>query len=277
MAAANDADRRVYLAEHAEADLTFLLQEAGVVLALQVTLVMAGCRNVSLFTGMADQRADLREALRVDFHIDPTANGAADRVQQAAVVAAWESAREYRRRDLELRAEAKSLNVARLASTQERSAMRRAVEAAYGELPLKEVPSTEYLSSKMEEVENDEPFASPLDEISSLETAETQSLTASVDPSGRLRISKAKSKGRMPSTTEELRLRLRIESNTWLFLAVKFSNRPWLQDLNPPVIARYVDYMLSEKVYELRTPQANALEPLQPPWSALLPHESECP
>ena len=271
-----DAERRTYLQREAESDPTFLFQEAGVPLDLQVRLVAAGYKNVIRFTGYADQRADLRTALAADFQIDPQVNGAADRAVAAAVVAAWESAQEYRKRDLQLRAEAKSLQIVRPATTQERTTMRRAVEAAYGPLPSKEVPSSEYLRAKLEEVENDEPFASPLDEVSSLETAETQSLTASLDPTGRLRISKAKAKGRMPTTTEELRLRLRVEANTWLFLAVKFANRPWLQGLDPYLFSRYTDYLLGEKVYELRIPKENAMESLQTPWPALLHYDYEC-
>ena len=242
----------------------------------QNEMVQAGYRNVALFTGLADSRADLRAALLADFRIDPATDGAPDRAVAAAIVAAWESAQEYRKRDMQLRAEAKTLNIVRPASSQERAVMRRAVEAAFGPLPPKEAPSNEYLSSKLEEVEADEPTASPLDEVFSLETVESQSLQASVDPSGRLRITKARSKGKMPATTEELRLRLRVESNLWLFLQVKFSNRPWLNGLTPSDFGRYTDYILGEKVFELRIPRENAIDTLQTPWTVLLRYEHEC-
>ena len=273
---ATDEARRTYLQKEADSDLTFLFQEAGVPLNIQVQLVAAGYRNVMRFTGIADSRADLREALKSDLGVDPAANGAADRAVAAAVVSSWEAAQEYRKRDLQLRAEAKNLNIPRATTAQERTTMRRAVESAYGTLQPKEIPSADYLSAKLEEVENDEPFASPLDEVSSVEAAETQSLSASLDPTGRLRITKAKAKGKLPSTTEELRIRLRVEANTWLFLAVKFSNRPWLQDLSPEVWNRYADYLLGEKVFELRVPRDHGMDTLQTPWSVLLHYELEC-
>ena len=97
----------------------------------------------------------------------------------------------------------------------------------------------------------------------------------SLDPTGRLRITTTKTKTKMPATAEELRLRLRVEGNVWQFLAVRFANRPWLQGLEPHLWGRYTDYLLGEKVYELRVPKDNAMETLQTPWAALLHYEYE--
>jgi hypothetical protein len=73
-------------------------------LALQYTLTRGGYKTVQRFTGLADDRAGLREALRQDFGVDPSANGATDRVKAASVIAAWESAKEFRSKEVQLRA-----------------------------------------------------------------------------------------------------------------------------------------------------------------------------
>ena len=276
MAMENDAQRRVFLRERADADLTFIFEEAGIDLDLQVAMVQAGYTSVQRFTGIADTRAEVRAALREDFRVDPATNGAPDRAKAAAVIAAWESAGEYRKKDVQLRAEAHSLNVSRPATIQERTAMRRALEAAHGKMPSKEVPNSDYLSSKLEECEHDEPTASPLDEVLSLDDDEAQSLSATVDPSGRIRISKAKNKAKLPASTEELRMRLRVEGNTWLMLAAKCTNRSWLQGLTPSTFGRYTDWLLGERVFDMKIPMGDTMESLRPSWTILLNFEYQC-
>jgi len=196
----------------------------------------------------------------------------------ASVICAWEVAREMVQKDTQLRAEARSLNIPRPTSVQERVAMRRAVEAKYGTMPTKEQPSSEYLSSKLEELEQEEVTASPLDEVTSTEEVENQSVQASLDPSGRIKLVKTKVKGKLPSTTEEFRTKHRLECNAWLMLATKFTNKGYLKDVCPTEWTRYVDYFLGEKVLNLKVPSQvdETLQPLNPPWSVVLHYEYEC-
>jgi hypothetical protein len=56
-----------------------------------------------------------------------------------------------------------------------------------------------------------------LEGIRCVENQDEVTLAVVVDAGGRLRISKSKVKGTMPTTTEEFRSRLRLEGNTWLF------------------------------------------------------------
>ena len=70
--------------------------------------------------------------------------------------------------------------------------MRRVVETAYGKIPVAELPSGDYLSTKLEEVEADEPQASPLDEITGAEEVQVQSLQSGLDPVGRIKITKVR-------------------------------------------------------------------------------------
>lgn len=260
----------------ADADLTFLWAEAEVPLDLQYALAKAGYRNLQKFTGIADDRSGVREALKQDFEVDPAVGGPAARVSAAAVIAAWESAKEFRSKEVQLRAEAKSLMVTRPATVQERTGMRRVVEKAHGSMPSRETPSPDYLSLKLEEVEQDEPTASPLDEVASIEDQETQSLQASLDQTGRVRITKTRNKGKLPSSTEEFRLKLRVEGNCWLMLAVKFGNRSWLQGCTPLHWSRYCDFFLGDRCFNMKVPRGDAMEPLHPPWSVLLSYEYEC-
>jgi hypothetical protein len=126
----------------------------------------------------------------------------------------------------------------------------------------------------MEEVESNEPSASKLDEVASLDDGETQELSATIDNLGKIQISRKRAKGRLPGNPEELRMKLRIEGNVWLFLASKFTNRAWLQNLTPQLFSRYADHFLGRKVHEMLVPQVQGEPlPLRPPWSVVLNYE----
>ena len=132
----------------------------------------------------------------------------------------------------------------------------------------------------MEECEVDEPRASPLDEVSCIEDEELQSLTTTLDPSGRIIVTKKRAKGHLPEDPEQLRMKLRVECNVWLMMAAKFGNRRWLQGLTPQDFTKFVDYFLGKRVYSLEVPctkdGGQATEPLRPPWQVMLRYELEC-
>eukprot|EP00971_Amphidinium_carterae_P187727 3726019-Amphidinium_carterae.1 len=63
----------------------------------------------------------------------------------------------------------------------------------------------------MDELERGEPRAAALSDITSMEDSDEQALHAVLDQAGHLRITKQRPKGRAPTTSEELRCKLRIE------------------------------------------------------------------
>jgi hypothetical protein len=279
--AVSDEDKRVYLRTSVEAHLTFLWQEADVSLDVQYRIAQSGFRTVQKFTSLADDRASLRAALLADFALDPSAAGAAGttaRLEVASVICSWEAASEVRSAAVSARADAQAQGISRPLAVTERSAMRRAYEAMHEKLPSCEVPSGEYLASKVEETEHEEPTASPLDEILCSDEGEAMNLAASLDSSGRLRLVRQKVKGKAPVSSEELRMRLRVECHTWGFIALKFSAKTWLQKSTPAAWQRYADYLLGEKVAELKVPAMSVgekMSELKVPWAVVLHYEFE--
>eukprot|EP00971_Amphidinium_carterae_P212707 4221203-Amphidinium_carterae.1 len=99
---------------------------------------------------MADTKPELRSSLAKECGLDPT-TGPENRRKQAAVLSAWDAAKELCTKETQLRAEARVLGEHRPPSTQERNTMRRAVQTRFGRIPDKEVPSADYLAAKMDE------------------------------------------------------------------------------------------------------------------------------
>ncbi|CAE7560223.1 unnamed protein product [Symbiodinium sp. CCMP2592] len=236
-----------------DADLQYVLQEA-----------------------IADDRAGSRTAANTDFGVPR--DTPAGRQQTAAIVAAWELAKEISSKEIELRAEARALNQPRILQTQERQAMLRAVSAAYGKLNEAETPSAEYLALKAEETEQNEPTAAQLDTITSKRDSQTATIQSSVDPAGHLRITKTKQKVEMPQNSEAYRRVLKIEGYSWLAMQSRYKSKTWLQGLTMADFTKFVDYILGERVAGLRLEQATGYDSSQnalfrPPWGIVLRYE----
>ena len=196
MAALTDADKRAEITEKAAADLQYVLEDSQVPLDLQYRLVQH-YTTLKVFAAMADTAADIRTAAQTDFALDPAASPEA-RASAAKLVSAWNLAKDLAAKEKELFAESKILGAPRILQHSERQAMVHAVETAYGRLQESEIPA-----NKLEEVENGEPIASPLDEIVSKQEKNTSSLQTSLDAAGHLRVTKVKGKGKMPESTED--------------------------------------------------------------------------
>ena len=274
------ADMQRYVVEHGDSDLTFIFAESKVPIEQQYDIIHGGYPTIRQWAGFDETRIAVRTALATDFALDVAAAapaGALARIALSALVSSWEIARDQLTREAQLRAEAKVLRIVRPITNQDRAGMRRAVEGLFGKIPKREMPSSDYLAAKLEELENNEPCASPLDEVTSETDIETADVTANLDLSGKIQILRKRVKSVLPANPEALRQRLRVERNVWLFLAAKFSNKPWLQGLRPSHFDTYTDFFLGHKVMLLEIPTPEGLKvSLHPPWQIILSFEHEC-
>lgn len=243
------ADMRAYIAD-LDVDLTYIWSQSNVPLTLQYQLGQASFDTLRKFSSLEDDRAKVRAAVALDFGLDTNAAppaGPAARVTLAAIVSAWEVAREQLTREVQLRAESKALNLRRPVGATDRVAMRRALEARHGKRAPHELPSVDYLSTKMEELEAGEPQASQLDEITSAEDHEDHSLSTMVDITGNIKVIKKRQKTQPPTGPESFRARLKIECHTWMMLAMRHPNVAYLQGLERETWMIYVEFFLGRK------------------------------
>ena len=273
--AVNDADRRDFLQREVAADLIFVWEEAGVPLRLQYDLGQ-NYRSIRKFAALGDAKAEVRAAFTADLGVDVAA-GAAARAEMACLVTAWQVALEVTEKEIQARVEAKNLGIPRQVTHADRNALLNAFERVHGRLEDRETPSADYLSQKVEEVEQGELLASLLDEVGSKEEALTLGVQSSLDTAGRLRITREKKKSKLPGNSEELRAKLKLEGNTLIMLGAKFRNRTWFQNLVPNDFSRYADWLLGEKVFSLQIPKSasEGMRPLNPPWATLLRFEHQ--
>jgi hypothetical protein len=267
--------KAAFIEEHVSADLQYLWNDAGVDAALAYDLAQH-YKSVRRFASMADDRTDLKKALKDDFALDAGA-GATERAKVAAVICAFESARDFMEPEVKLRAEQKVLGAPRSVSAADKTIMRKAVETTFGLIPEKECPSPEYLALKLEEMEDGEFVASPLDLITSRAETTGLDIETSLDASGLMRVVRKKSRGKMPVDTEEYRTKLRVESNAWLMVQSKMKSKPFLQGLTPQSFGKFTDFVLGDRVATLKVPcpMTGTMQPVAPPWHIVLHFEQK--
>ena len=273
--ALDDAQRRNFLQREVAADLLFIWDEAGVALEHQYDLGQ-NYRSIRKFAAIGDTKAEVRAAFTADLGIDIAA-GAARRAEMACLVTAWQVGVEVTEKEIQARVEAKNLGVPRQVTHADRIALLSAFERVHGRLEDRETPSADYISQKVEEVEQGELLASLLDEVGSKEESLTLGVQSSLDTAGRLRITREKKKSKLPGNSEELRAKLKLEGNTLIMLGAKFRNRAWFQGLVPNDFSKYADWLLGEKVFNLQIPKSatEGMRALNPPWPTLLRYEHQ--
>jgi hypothetical protein len=274
---ASPAIMRDFLKTAVAPDLLYIWDEVDMPLDLQYE-IGHHYKTVRLFASMADTRTEVR-GMADDFKLKVTDQDPAIKAdaksQMAKLVACWESAKEFVSKEAELRAEAKLSNVPRMVPQLDRITMKKAVESVHGKMPAKLTPSAELLSQKSEEVEQDDIHCTALDELASAEELQLQALNSTIDSTGRLQITRVKQKGKMPTSPEEFRARLRLEANLWLMLASKYKHKVYFGQMTPSVWERYIDYVLGERVHRIEVPKTDGegTTPLNPPWSTVLNYD----
>ena len=154
--------------------------------------------------------------------------------------------------------------------------MRVALESTLGALEERDEPSSTYLALKLEEVETGELRASLLDEVTCTVDEINANFQSPVDASGRLRLTKERKKAKLPTGSEELRQRLRVEAHTFLMLAARFRNKTWFQGLTSKDFLLHVDYVLGDKVFLLQLVRPDggpAMHYANPSWQLVLNYE----
>ena len=226
---ATDAEKRQYLATQVSADLTYILEEVKLPLDVQYNLGQT-YTTIALFAAIADTKPNARDAFRQDLAIDPTAS-VANRARLAALVTAWQMAYDVAEKERAVKAEARVMGLPKPLLQSERMTMRTALETAVGRLEEQHEPAPEYIAMKLEEVESGELLASPMEEIASVKDNQSSQLQSTLDSTGRLRITKERKKVKVPSNSEELRQKLKVECHTMLMLGARLRNKIWFQNL----------------------------------------------
>ena len=258
--------------DRGSSDLRFLLQRQGIEDDHQRKLFTAGVDTLDKFSAFATGEPDLFAVLKDEFGLDPSASLAA-RGQVASFVAAWKASKVRVQRQAEVEAEQDTREWTKPIPTAEYLLLRQAYTKAHGTLDEKVLPSKEYLEKKLQEIEHGEFKAESLQEVTTRDELDPDTLIPVWDSKGVMTVKRGSSRVALPSNPEELRRRLNIMRNAYLMLRLKFPGRADLQDLEIDLFERYKEYLLGDYVHNLQARDSADSVVHTPPWQLVLSYE----
>ena len=135
------------------------------------------------------------------------------------VLSAWEDAKAQATRAADLKAERKTLGLVLPSPPPELLAMKRSFEGLYGiKLRDEDTPGRHYLGAKLQQIQDNDPQFELLTEVTTKADGESETLSADLDESGRVKVRKGTVREvKMPRNPEELRHRYKVIGYSWLF------------------------------------------------------------
>ena len=260
------------LIAQAGSDLKFLLDREGVDIELQVKLFFVGVSSVKQFAAFAEDKADLRKSLKVNFEVDPDTD-IRERVEIAKILVAWDTARARALKMAEAEGEAQSRNVPKEVGASDHHAMRAAFELKYWDVDDMKVPGKTYIEKKLDEIEKDELRAEMLTEVISQREDDPDTLKTVWSVGGELKAVKVGSRVSLPATPEALRQRITLLGTAWIFIASHQTNRAYLAAITRQLFQEYLDYLLGEHVYGLGASDAHGNTVGAPSWDLVISYE----
>ena len=128
------------------------------------------------------------------------------------------------------------------------TAMKLAYEAKWWKLDDSLIPHRLYVENLLETVDKTDLVAEPLSEVLCMEDKVADWLCTAWDSKGLLPAMKAPTTVPLPGDSEDLRARLAVLGNAWMFAGMQQSNRTYLKGLTPQLFVDYASYLLGKWV-----------------------------
>ena len=208
--------------------------------------------------------------LKASFGLDPESSLKV-RGQVASYLVAWQTAKARTRMQAEAEATSELREWAKPIRRTDYVAMRHAYAKSYGELEEKQTPSKEYLEKKLHELENGEFRAEALTEVVSRDEVDPDTLMPVWDAKGHITMKRGNTTVAMPTSPDQLRMRLTVMANSLIMMRMKHAARNELKDITPAFFEKHRDYLLGAYVYGLRA--SDDYGGMIPPWTLVLSYE----
>ena len=218
--------------------LAFILDQGKVDRDVQAKISSLGYSDLGVFAEIGSDAEGVRRVLKDDVGLDPE-KGAGHRAMTARIVSCWRSAQTRAELQQKREAEQRVGDLPRTIPKPAHIEMRKAYTIAHADLPKRLTPATGYIESKVSQMEDGELVAEPLSDILTLkdvEGAEESHLKLRND--GTVVLQKGKISGAAPTTTEELRTKIRVMGVAWEYVRIKYPTRPALDGAYGPHLVR---------------------------------------
>ena len=246
-----DADKT--LLGRLASDLRFILNEYEVPERWQLHLQAKGYTTMITFGVLADDRAGLRLALVQDLCLDPAEANLSDadkstvRSTSTKILASWLAASQRVAEDTRHGADQRMLRLPITINKTQLVALRQRFETENGRVTEAVWPCSSLIEKRLEEVEEGAFTAQPLTEVISVEQAVDEQVV--VHEAGvNVKVRKTPKAIGNPTSTEELRNRMKTLAITFVLAAYRHGSRLWLRTATMQCFLNYTEYLLSDQV-----------------------------
>lgn len=254
-------------------DLQGLLDSRRVPKVVQAGLGKNSIDSVAMLSAVATDRGELEKIAKDLLGVDVAA-GADQVVIFAQLFLAWQSAAKRIKVQDEADAEASSRKEPKNIPLQELQSLRTTFEAQYYKMKEAEIPARSSMEDLFEQIDLGElrpmslrHFGSKADD----EDAEVGSLQ--LGKAGQIKIRKSRMETAAPCTMEDLRAKMVLMANHYLFAKFRYPNKTLLQKLTPFTFLDYMGYLTGKHVAQLETQTVDGVTLHKPSVKLLVNYE----
>lgn len=254
-------------------DLQGLLDSRKVHRQVQGELSKIGVDNVAMLSAVATDRDSLQALAKDSLGLDVAAGGDAV-IRFAQLFLAWQAATKRVKVQDEMDAEASAQKDPKTVPVQELQGLKNAFEANFYKLKETETPAKVSLEDIFEQVDAGElrpmalrHFGSKADD----EEAEIGNLQ--LGKAGQVKIRKSRVETAAPGTLEELRAKVVLMANHFLFVKFRYPNKEAYKSLNPFTFLDYLGYLTGKHVAQMETQTVDGVTLHKPSVKLLLNYE----
>ena len=256
-------------------DLLYLLSDHEVPVRIQLRLGMMGYRSVQIFGVWADDKAGVRAAFTAGVLNENEGGLSIDQIAEVRlranqVLSAWMTASLRAVEEIRLSTDSKLLRLPTMLTRTTLISLRQRYEQAHGRVSDSIFPCASLIEKRLEELEEGTFVAQQLTEIISVEQSGDEFTTIS-EVGTTVRVRRSPKSIPLPTTTEELRSRMKTLAITFTIAGYKHANRLWIRTSTLAVWADYVEYLLSDKIAAYQLDQEGIS--IRASWSTVLSYD----
>ena len=254
-------------------DLQGLLDARKVPKAVQAELARQGIDNIAMLSAVAVDRAGLQQVAKDALGVDVTAGGD-EAIKFAQIYLAWQAAAKRIKVQDEMDAESSVHKEPKVIQLQEMQSLKQKFEQEYYKMKETEVPAKSSLEDLFEQLDSGELRPMALRHFGSKadnEDAEVGSLQ--LGKSGQVKIRRSRVETPPPATLEELRAKVVLMANHFIFAKFRYPNKQILQQINPFTFLDYLGYLTGRHVVQMETQTVDGVVLHKPSVRLLLNYE----
>lgn len=234
-------------------ELQSLLDARRVDPAIQAALFDAGVDTMGMLAAIAISRAELQTFAKDVLGVDPSA-GAGDMVRFATFFLSWQSASNRIKVQDELNSELAAQKQPFFLPPLEMASLKQQFEKLYFELKESETPARASFEDLCEQLDAGELRPMGLRHFGSkADDEDMEAGTLQLGKSGQVKIRRSKIETPPPGSLEELRSKLVLMGNHFIFARLRYSNKATLATLSPFTFLDYIGYIMGKHVAQMET------------------------